>query len=449
MSLAAFRKWIADQVELQGKRLSMKTHGKAAKNPAGVRGGQRVADREFYRDLSAIEDGNVRKVRAAKLHGVNAGYTKQEIDWLVNRAKLAARHKAKLNPADYKTEMRKALKTPAKANPKGKTALKWETKKSLDGVVFYTAKLDGTIVGGADKSIHGHWFVWGDAGVPFKNKSGFKSAAAAKAYVNRHYAVKANPKPAATAKTPAKVARTFDLRKNPRARAGKKAVAAGQKANPKTPVSVSRLIAKLIRHENQGVFWKHLTAAERKTLAKYPQFFHEVGTGVLRNVYVKHVRNPKSKIQNPKSKVPRSRTFEMFQGRPVTTAKQVPISKHAPARVSQLGDLVEIKLVGRPAMKLNPNKFKLCAANGKLWIVGGKFAKPNPKAAANEINPIAEISHVVYGTRKPHHGDNAYTHYIHKLGEESGKRPLLTVDREGFPVIRGGNYKIEARGIVD
>ena len=26
---------------------------------------------------------------------------------------------------------------------------------------------------------------------------------------------------------------------------------------------------------------------------------------------------------------------------------------------------------------------------------------------------------------------------------------VLAVDREGFPVIRGGNYKIEARGIVD
>ena len=71
------------------------------------------------------------------------------------------------------------------------------------------------------------------------------------------------------------------------------------------------------------------------------------------------------------------------------------------------------------------------------------------RATPNEINPIGEIDHVVYGTFKPHHGDHEYTHYLHKLGEESGKRPILCVDKQGFPVIRGGNYKIEPRGIVD
>ena len=153
--------------------------------------------------------------------------------------------------------------------------------------------------------------------------------------------------------------------------------------------------------------------------------------------------------RSQKNPVPRRRTFEMFQGRKATTAKELAVSSHAPARLDQLGDLIELKLKGGPAIKFNPSRFKLCAANGKLWIVGGKFAKPNPAEKAHVLNPIAEIDHVVYGTRKPHHGDNAYTHYIHRLGEESGKRPVLAVDRDGFPVIRGGNYTIEARGIVD
>jgi hypothetical protein len=148
-------------------------------------------------------------------------------------------------------------------------------------------------------------------------------------------------------------------------------------------------------------------------------------------------------------KVPARRTFEMFQGRKATTAKEFPVSSHAPARLDQLGDLIELKLHGGQAIKLNPNRFKLCAANGKLWIVGGKFAKPNPAEKTHVLNPVAEIDYVVYGTRKPHHGDHEYTQYIHRLGEESGKRPILAVDRDGFPVIRGGNYTIEARGIVD
>lgn len=159
---------------------------------------------------------------------------------------------------------------------------------------------------------------------------------------------------------------------------------------------------------------------------------------------------PKSKIRNPKSvRPPRSRTFESFNGRPVTNATPRPVSRHAPARLAQLGDLIEIKLVGGRTLKPNPSRYKLTAANGRLWIAGGKFAKANPKAAANEINPLGEIDHVVYRTHKPHHGDAPGTHYIHKLGEETGHRPLLCVDREGFPVIRGGKYKIEARGIVN
>lgn len=151
--------------------------------------------------------------------------------------------------------------------------------------------------------------------------------------------------------------------------------------------------------------------------------------------------------RNPKS-TSRRRTFEMFQGRKATTAKPMVVSNHAPATLDQLGDLVELKINGGPKLTFTRG-VKLCAGRGKLWIAGKRFAKPNPAAKVNEVNPIGEIDHVVYGTRKPHHGDHAYTHYIHKLGEESGKRPILCVDREGYPVIRGGNYKIEARGIVD
>ena len=158
-------------------------------------------------------------------------------------------------------------------------------------------------------------------------------------------------------------------------------------------------------------------------------------------------RSLKIAVRNPKTTA-RRRTYEMFQGRPATKVTPMQVSHHAPARLDALGDLVEIKMNGGPTYKFNRG-VKLCAANGKLWIAGKRFAKPNPSAKLNEINPIGEIDHVVYGTYKPHHGDHNYTHYIHKLGEESGVMPTLCVDREGFPVIRGGNYKIESRGIVD
>jgi hypothetical protein len=151
------------------------------------------------------------------------------------------------------------------------------------------------------------------------------------------------------------------------------------------------------------------------------------------------------------TKVPKRRTYEMFQGRPATKSVRLPVSRHAPDRLDQLGDLIELKLSDGQMLRPNPSQFKLCAARGKLWIAGGRFARPvrtNP-TNQNVLNPIAEIEHVVYGTRKDHLGDHGYTQYIHKLGEETGKRPILAVDSDGYPVIRGGEYKIESRGIVN
>ena len=130
-------------------------------------------------------------------------------------------------------------------------------------------------------------------------------------------------------------------------------------------------------------------------------------------------------------------------------ATKMPVSHFAPARLDQLGNLVELRLHSGRVLKFNGGRFKLCAAGGRLWIAGGKFAKPNPASRANEVNPVDAIDHVVYETFKPHHGDSPRTHYIHKLGEETGHMPTLCVDRDGYPIIRGGKYKIEARGIVN
>lgn len=152
-------------------------------------------------------------------------------------------------------------------------------------------------------------------------------------------------------------------------------------------------------------------------------------------------------IRNPHSSA-RRRTYEMFQGRRVDRFDSVPASRLAPKDMDQLGDLVELKVNGN-VIKLPHGRYRLCASGGKLWIVGGKVARPDASVGPREINPIGTLEHVVYGTEKPHHGDHRRTHYIHTLGEETGHVPTLCADRDGFAVIRGGAYKIEARGIVN
>lgn len=147
---------------------------------------------------------------------------------------------------------------------------------------------------------------------------------------------------------------------------------------------------------------------------------------------------------------PRSALYEKFQGRKPERLSKTLASEHAPQTLVQLGKLHEVKLMGvREAIKFNPSRVRLCAAHGKLWITGAKIDRPDPKQNPGTVHPIAEIDHVVYETWKPHHGDQPGQRYIHKLGEWSGNRPTLCVDREGYPVIKGGAYTIEDRGIVD
>ena len=200
--------------------------------------------------------------------------------------------------------------------------------------------------------------------------------------------------------------------------------------------------------------WIDLLTVKRKALLafkkKYPerakslQFKDELAATSkrLRALKGRNKRNP----------VQRRRTYEMFQGRKATTARAMPVSHfYAGKNLDTLGDLVEIKLHSGRLLKFNPSRAKLCAAGGKLIIAGdqARIAKPNPAGLSNGIDAIDAIDHVVYRTYKPHHGDRPGTHYIHKLGEETGHMPLLCADKQGFAVIRGGKYKIEARGIVN
>ena len=77
-------------------------------------------------------------------------------------------------------------------------------------------------------------------------------------------------------------------------------------------------------------------------------------------------------------------------------------------------------------------------------IVGGKHATSDyPKV---DVVPIGILTHVVYATEKK--GDG-YSFYIHKMGEESGIKPALTIDDRGRLWIAGGNYTSPTPGITD
>ena len=77
-------------------------------------------------------------------------------------------------------------------------------------------------------------------------------------------------------------------------------------------------------------------------------------------------------------------------------------------------------------------------------LVGGKHASDDYPAI--DVVPIGILTHVVYATEKK--GDG-YSFYIHKMGEESGIKPALTIDDRGRLWIAGGNYTSPTPGITD
>ena len=77
-------------------------------------------------------------------------------------------------------------------------------------------------------------------------------------------------------------------------------------------------------------------------------------------------------------------------------------------------------------------------------IAGGRHAMNDyPKV---EATPLGVFTHVVYACEKQ--GDG-YSFYIHELGEESGKAPIIALDERGRMWVCGGNYTVPNPGITD
>ncbi len=61
---------------------------------------------------------------------------------------------------------------------------------------------------------------------------------------------------------------------------------------------------------------------------------------------------------------------------------------------------------------------------------------------------MGEVHSVTYRSDKPHIETGTFD-YVHKFGEDGGKRPHLIVDEYGYPFFEGGSYKIDADGIIN
>jgi hypothetical protein len=101
------------------------------------------------------------------------------------------------------------------------------------------------------------------------------------------------------------------------------------------------------------------------------------------------------------------------------------------------------RFLQNPKYKKN-SRYQMMPLAKAAKTVGGRHATSDyPKI---NVSPVGILTHVVYATEKT--GDG-FSFYIHKMGEESGVKPALTIDQRGRMWIAGGNYTSPNPGITD
>jgi hypothetical protein len=151
---------------------------------------------------------------------------------------------------------------------------------------------------------------------------------------------------------------------------------------------------------------------------------------------------------------------EMFQGVANGQSLRVLESDLAPPNKFRLGWLVLAKV--RRNGQTIPIEFdgqSLLSADGRrnLWIVGKDSRLDGASLKALGVKPptgngleyIGDLFQIDYVTAKKHIENGETVHFFHKLGEADKIRPRLYIDKDGFPIIHGGNYDIWDVGIVN
>lgn len=142
---------------------------------------------------------------------------------------------------------------------------------------------------------------------------------------------------------------------------------------------------------------------------------------------------------------------ERFQGSASGKATEYYASDYAPRLdFSRAGALVFLKLKGT-TIRVPGAVVAIDPKTEKLWIAGSDARPMFTRKASRkgELLDYGPVDAICYLTAKRHIGNGKQFEYVHSFGEEGGKKPSLQIDHDGMPVLKGGSYKIEDRGIVN
>lgn len=152
--------------------------------------------------------------------------------------------------------------------------------------------------------------------------------------------------------------------------------------------------------------------------------------------------------------------YKLFTGETSDSFELVTAPAGTPANIDQLGDFVEFKWMDAEGHRYTVNleeqgiHCKLAASRNRdgydqLYVVSTESGELPNFGAYLPQGDVGYIYEITYRARKAHLGDDRPKLYYHRLGEESGRPPILRIDHEGYLHFRDGEYWIEDRGIVN
>lgn len=144
---------------------------------------------------------------------------------------------------------------------------------------------------------------------------------------------------------------------------------------------------------------------------------------------------------------------EMFLGRPTESTFEITAPAGTPKDVAVLGSLVCLKTEEEEFDFDKGEAYLGADGRGNLYVLGDT----TPVETNTNFGEIEEIR---YEARKDHlnpfrwrrrktRRNSSNVEYFHYFGEEDGVMPKLKSDGDGLLHISGGNYTVEAEGIIN
>jgi hypothetical protein len=233
---------------------------------------------------------------------------------------------------------------------------------------------------------------------------------------------------------------------------------------------VSLFVHEHLRRRPAGSRVRTIARGKHRLRIAFPRGPRRRGAGKLLEILHPRTENPQLCRLNPgellilgnparrHNSAKGEQLYEEFHGEEAQETMRVSEPQDMPAEAVVLGELVELKIEspkGLVQVKF-PNDGIKVASNtrgSQLYFVGGNQNLDSMLdtfgANGSNLVRLGKAEEITYLARKSMDGFEP-SNYVHTFGEESGRKPVAMYDRRIQRIyLQGGNYRVEAPGIID